>query len=73
MTVTKASELFSKDSRFYPVDRFGDDPAPTFLFAPFPADAIEGEDCAVLEEQEGILGDWHISVGRRRAQPRSAI
>jgi hypothetical protein len=71
MTITKASELFSKDERFFPADRFEDGPG-TALFAPFPADAIEEEDYAVLEEQDGILADWRISIGggRLRLRPR---
>jgi hypothetical protein len=44
------------------------------LFAPFPADEIEEEDYAVLEEQEGLLDDWRISVSRRRvARPWRAV
>ena len=73
MTITKASELFSKDGRFFPADRLGDDPDSAPLFAPFPADAIEEEDYAVLEEQDGILSDWRISVSGRRVQQRFAM
>jgi hypothetical protein len=73
--ITKASELFSKDSRFYPADSAGDEPDSSLLFAPFPADAIEEEEYAVLEEQDGILADWRISVGggRLRFRPRWLI
>lgn len=73
MTITKASELFSKDGRFFPADRFGEEPDSALLFAPFPADAIEEEDYAILEEQDGILADWRISVGGGRLRPRWPI
>lgn len=63
MTITKASELFSKDGRFFPMEPT-DEELNRMMFAPFPADEVE-EEYAALVETEGPLGEWWIAVGKR--------
>ena len=64
MTITKASELFSKDGRFFPTKPTDEDLNRT-MFAPFPADEVEEEGYATLMEPEGHRGEWWIAVGKR--------
>lgn len=65
MTITKASELFAKDGRFFPTETT-DEELNRMIFAPFPADQVEEEEQhAALVETEGPLGEWWIAVERR--------
>jgi hypothetical protein len=65
MTITKASELFSQDGRFFPSEPTEED-LNHAVFAPLPTGGIEEEDYAALVEPEGRLGEWWVAVDRRQ-------
>ena len=59
MTITKASELFARDGRFFP-SKPTDEDLNRAMFAPFE------EVYATLVEPEDPQGEWWIAVGRRQ-------
>ena len=65
MTITKASELFARDGRFFPSKPAGED-LNRAMFAPFPPSGVDEEDYATLVEPEDPQGEWWIAVGRRQ-------